>query len=122
MKKFLFIFLGTLSLSLGVIGIVVPGLPTTPFLLLAAWLYSRGSERLRQWLVNHRFLGGYIREYHEGLSLRTKIHAISLIWTMILVSVIWLIQTNWLKILLIIIAVIGTVVMSRLPGRKKKSD
>lgn len=120
MKKMLFIVLGTVSLSLGVMGIVVPGLPTTPFLLLAAWLYSQGSERLRQWLVNHRFLGGYIREYHDGLSFRTKIHAISMMWTMILVSVIWFIHINWLKIVLIIIAIIGTVVMSRLPRRKKK--
>ena len=65
MKKPLFVFLGSLSLALGIIGIVVPGLPTTSFVLLAAYLYARSSEKLYSKLLNHKFLGGYIRDFQK---------------------------------------------------------
>ena len=58
----LLIVVGTLSLVLGIVGVFVPLLPTTPFLLLAAACYARGSERLYRWLVGHRYLGQYIRD------------------------------------------------------------
>ncbi|MBW6479367.1 MAG: YbaN family protein, partial [Bacteroidales bacterium] len=60
LKKILFAFLGTLSLILGVIGIFVPGLPTTPFLLLTAGLYMKSSERLYKLLISNKYLGPYI--------------------------------------------------------------
>ncbi|MDR2840025.1 MAG: YbaN family protein, partial [Paludibacter sp.] len=57
--KLLFIILGLISLALGIIGIFLPLLPTTPFLLLSAALFARGSQRLYNWLINHRVLGSY---------------------------------------------------------------
>ena len=60
------IILGTVSLALGIIGIFLPLLPTTPFLLLTAALYFRGSPRLYQWLLNHKCLGPYIRSFREN--------------------------------------------------------
>ena len=66
MKKNLYIAAGCLSLVLGIIGIFVPVLPTTPFLLLTAWLWLRSSQRLYDWLMSHPHLGKYIRDYMEN--------------------------------------------------------
>lgn len=63
--KTLLAALGAFALALGVIGIFVPLLPTTPFLLLAAALWVRSSPRLYGWLLSHRRLGGYIRDFRE---------------------------------------------------------
>lgn len=73
---------GTLSMALGVVGIFVPLLPATPFLLLAAFCYARSSARFHRWLVQHRWFGEYIRAYHEkrGLSRRDKAVTIALLW------------------------------------------
>ena len=76
------IILGTVSLTLGIIGIFLPLLPTTPFLLLTAALYFRGSPRLYQWLLNHKCLGPYIRSFRENkaIPLRAKIISLLLMW------------------------------------------
>ena len=63
MKRTLYIVFGLLCVGLGALGVVVPGLPTTPFLLLASWLFYRSSPRLQKWLLQS-WLGGYIRNYH----------------------------------------------------------
>lgn len=80
MKK-LFIILGSLSLGLGVLGIFVPLLPTTPLLLLSAALYFKGSPRLYEWLINHPRLGEYIRNFreHRAIPLRAKIVSVSMV-------------------------------------------
>lgn len=122
MKKNLFIILGTISLILGIIGIVVPGLPTTSFVLLSAYLYARSSEKLYNKLLNHKFLGGYIRDYQKGVSIRTKIRAISMMWTMILISAFVFIQNIWVRIILLAVGAVGTFVMARLPGRKDELE
>ena len=85
------IILGTVSLALGIIGIFLPLLPTTPFLLLTAALYFRGSPRLYQWLLNHKCLGPYIRNFRENraIPLRAKVVSIALMWgTMLYLSLI----------------------------------
>ena len=85
LKRRLFIITGTISLGIGVIGIIVPVLPTTPFLLLAAICYMRGSKRLYNALLCNRFIGSYIRNYLEGrgMSLKIKIWTLSLLWAAI---------------------------------------
>jgi len=120
MKKTLLIVLGSISLALGIIGIVVPGLPTTSFVLLSAYLYARSSEKLYNKLLNHKFLGGYIKDYQKGVSVRTKIKAISMMWTMILISAFVFIENFYVRIILIAVGLIGTIVMARLPGRKEE--
>lgn len=122
LKKFLFIVLGTISLSLGIIGIFVPGLPTTSFLLLTAYLWARSSERLHNKLLNHRFLGGYIRDFQKGVTVRTKIRSISIMWTMILISSFVFIQNWYVRGILLLVGLIGTYVMWRLPGRKDEEN
>ncbi|WP_408952395.1 YbaN family protein [Lysobacter sp. Hz 25] len=68
------------SLALGVIGIVVPGLPTVPFVLLSAFAAGRGSERLHAWLLGHRQFGPIIRDWekHGAVSRRSKWLAVSM--------------------------------------------
>lgn len=63
---------GLLCVALGVVGIFVPGLPTTPFLLLAAWLFGRSSTRLHHWLLNHPRFGPFIRAWQSGAGLERK--------------------------------------------------
>jgi uncharacterized membrane protein YbaN (DUF454 family) len=80
--RVLLVIAGTLSLALGIIGIFLPLLPTTPFLLLASACYVRGSERLHRWLLNQGRLGAYIRRYEEGqgIPLRGKVLAMLMMW------------------------------------------
>lgn len=112
-RKPLWIIAGSLFLGLGVLGIFVPGLPTTPFLLLAAGCYLRGSDRLYQRLINHPRLGRYIQEWQEtkGLSRKVKMRSLLLMWVMILLSVTLLIKTWVPRIIILVIGLIGTIVM-----------
>lgn len=112
--------LGAISLSLGIIGIFVPGLPTTSFVLLTAYLWARSSEKLYNKLLNHKFLGGYIRDFQKGVSVRTKIRSVSIMWTMILISSFVFIQNWYIRGVLILVGIIGTIVMWRLPGPKEE--
>jgi len=83
--KFILIVIGTVSVGLGAVGVVLPGLPTTPFLLLAAACYGRSSTRFHHWLLNNPLFGRYISDYtlRKGLPLRTKIIALISLWATI---------------------------------------
>ena len=84
-KSRLFVTAGSISLGIGIVGIVVPLLPTTPFLLLAAYCYGRGSKRLQNKLLSNKLVGSYLRNYLEGkaMSLKAKIWSISILWVVI---------------------------------------
>lgn len=106
--KSLLAFFGVVSLALGVAGIFLPLLPTTPFLLLAAWLFVRSSPRLYDWLMSHPRLGEYIRNFREerAIPLRVKIVSVSLIWLTIgfcIVSVVA--EWWWAQVALALLAV-----------------
>lgn len=105
-KAFL-ISMGTLSIALGVIGIVVPLLPTTPLILLGAVCYVKASDELYQKLIRNKWLGGYIKDFREknGISLRNKILSISLMWLSISGTILIIEIHIWLAAVLIIIAV-----------------
>ncbi|MGM0503224.1 MAG: YbaN family protein [Bacteroidota bacterium] len=109
--KFFLIILGSISLGLGVLGIFLPLLPTTPFLLLSAALFLRSSKRLYHWLMNHKYLGKHLQNYiqHKTIPRKTKIYAISLLWTTILLTALFAVPHSWVKILLIIIAAAVTI-------------
>ncbi len=113
MLKPLLVVLGTVSLVLGIIGIVTPGIPTTPFLLLTAGLYVRGSDRLYNSLVTNRYLGGYILRYrkHKGMTLASKIYAITIMWAMIFLSSFVFIRNPGVTLILSIAGLVGTCVM-----------
>lgn len=84
-RKGLYIVAGSLSFGLGVLGIFLPLLPTTPFLLLTAWCWVRGSQKLHDWLLGHRIFGRLIKNYREGrgFSLRLKIGTLALLYATI---------------------------------------
>ena len=87
MKKSLYVFFGLICVALGSLGVVVPGLPTTPFLLLASWLFYRSSPRLQQWLLDS-WLGKYIRTYHRrgGMTVSQEAGAVGIMVAMVLLS------------------------------------
>jgi uncharacterized protein len=113
MLKALLILLGTISLMLGILGVFVPGLPTTPFLLLTALLYMKSSTRLYNWLIKNRFLGKYIINYQrrKGMTKKQKIYSISLMWIMIILSAGFLVHPIIVKIMIATAGIIGTIVM-----------
>lgn len=104
--KTLCIILGTISLGLGILGIFLPLLPTTPFLLLTAALYCKSSPRLYQWLLNHKYFGTYIRNYRENkaIPLQAKIVSLSLMWGTMLYCILFLIPFVWVKIILFLVS------------------
>ena len=86
--RFLYMLGGTVSLVLGIIGLFVPGLPTTPFVLLSAALYAKSSEKLYNWLLDNKFFGPRIKNYQrqKGVTLKGKYRIIALMLTMVLIS------------------------------------
>ena len=92
----LYIVGGTLSLALAILGIVVPGLPTTPFALLSAFLYAKSSRKLYNWLLNNRILGPRIKNYQrrQGVTRKGKVGVIIFMTLMVLFSSFVVIQNN----------------------------
>lgn len=118
MTRILYNVLGTLALILAVLGVFLPLLPTTPFLLLASACYLRGSPRMHRWLLSHRILGPYIHDFQAGLGipLRTKLLALALMWPSLAFSA-WLMPVPWVRWLLLIPGVGVTIYLLRLPTR-----
>jgi len=113
----LLIVIGTLSVGLGMVGVFVPVLPTTPFLLLGAACYARSSRRFYDWLLSRRHLGQYIRDYRDGrgIPLLTKVVVLALLWGTIIYSVLFVIGILAIRILLLCIAIAVSVHVLRLP-------
>ena len=90
----------------GIIGIFLPVLPTTPLLLLTAWCYYRGSDRLYDWLMSHPYFGKHIRNYRENKIIPSKVKAytLALLWASLLFCA-YILPPLWLKCLMIAIAV-----------------
>lgn len=112
---------GMLSVGLGILGVFIPLLPTTPFLLLAAFCFARSSPRFYQQLVGNRWFGGYVRGYREkgGIPLRIKCLAIASLWMTIISSVIWATDLLAVRVILLAVALAVTwhlVSIRTLPG------
>ena len=109
--RVLLITAGSLCVALAVLGIFLPVLPTTPFLLLAAFCYARGSERFHHWLLNNRCFGAYIRNYREGrgMPLRHKILTLALLWLTIGLTALRVVPHWWGRLLLLVVAIGVTV-------------
>jgi hypothetical protein len=112
---------GSISLGLGVAGVFLPLLPTTPLLLLAAACYVRSSERMSRWLLDHPHLGPYIRDYREGrgMPLRAKVTTLVVLWLTIGISVVFGVSAFWLRLLLVAIATAVTVHLLRMKTRRQ---
>ncbi len=116
-RKYLLNAIGWASVLLGTLGIFLPVLPTTPFLLLAAACFARSSPKFYQWLVSHPKLGRYILHYlnGKGIPKRAKWVAIIMIWTTITTSALFFVQLVWLKVMLFVIAACVTLYLIRQP-------
>jgi len=122
--KMIFIALGSLFVFLGIIGIALPLVPTTPFLLLAAACYAKGSEKCYNWLFNHRWFGEYLRNYRDGkgIPLKAKVTMLIFLWLTISLSAGFIIDIQWVQIMLIGIATAVTAQMYYLPTFKPESE
>ena|SRR5436190_5272448 len=120
----LLVVCGTLCVALGVIGIFLPLMPTTVFLLMAAACYARSSDRFYQKLVNHRFLGVYIANSREGRGMkrRDKTVTIVLLWVSMIITMIVTAKAWWLRLLLISIATGVTVHVARIRAFQPAAD
>ena len=112
MKRALYITLGILCVVAGAIGVVVPGLPTTPLVLAASWFFYRSSPRLQEWLLNSP-LGARIRNYQRrgGMTRRTKVGVCLLMATMVAISALLLIKPLAIKIVVGCLGIVGLVVV-----------
>lgn len=107
MQRILILLLGHLTLALGVLGIFLPVLPTTPFLLVTAGCYLKSSPKLYNWLVNHKLFGPYILSYikYKSLTVKTKVISIVSMWALIIFSIIFVINIWHVKLALIVISI-----------------
>jgi len=106
-KKGILVVSGTFFIVLGVIGIFIPLLPTTPFLLLSAACYIRGSKKFYNWLIKNKWFGEYIKNYQagKGVPLNVKIISLIILWITIIFSTIVIVSYFLIRIILIIIAI-----------------
>ena len=118
----LLVVAGSLCVGLGILGVFLPLLPTTPFLLLAAACYVRSSRRLYDWLLAHRWMGQYVRNYREGkgMPLRAKVFSIALLWITLAFSA-WLTQNRIADIFLLLVAVGVPVLILWMSTKTEKS-
>ncbi len=123
-KRGTFIVAGTISLGLGAAGVFLPILPTTPFLLLSAACYYKGSERMHRWLLNNKLFGSYIRNYKEGkgISKIAKILSLFLLWITIGYSVFFMVGGYVVQLILFAVAIAVTVHVATLPTLKKSQS
>ena len=109
--RILMIIIGTFCVTIGMIGLFIPVLPTTPFLLLAAILYARSSERFYRWIITNPLFGKYLRNYKEGkgIPLKSKLFTLGLLWISISYAILFVTQIWWIRLLLLIIACAVTI-------------
>lgn len=103
--KFVYLIIGSITLALGFLGIFLPLLPTTPFLLITAFCYLRSSEKMYTWLTTHKYFGKYLKRYliDKGMSKSDKIRTILLLWLTISFSI-YIVSLLLVKLLLVVIA------------------
>ena len=119
-QKQIYLVLGMVFTGLGFVGVMLPLLPATPFLLLAVFFFGRSSKRFQNWLLTNRICGEYIRNYrdHRGMTPRTKITALVVLWISIGASCILGTDKVSVRILLIAAAIVATICIRRVKTLK----
>jgi len=120
-RKLLLIIAGLLAVTLGTIGVFVPLLPTTPFLLIASYCFVRSSKKLHNWLMNHRLFGKYLQNYikYRAVTKLTKIISISTLWITIIISFV-VIDNIYARIVLAIVLICVTTHLGMLKVMEKQ--
>ena len=123
MQRTILIIIGWLAVVLGTLGVVLPLLPTTPFILLAAWCFARSSPRFHHWLLYRSWFGGYLRHWqkHRAKPPGANPRAIAFILITFAVSL-WLVKMMWVRILLLAILVCLLLFMWRIPVVDEKQQ
>lgn len=118
--RYFYLISGVLLVAIGVIGIFLPVLPTTIFLILASACFVKSSPRANEWLRNHKVLGMYIKNYQDktGLTIKAKIFNITFLWLMILLSAFYFTNEFYIKVILILIALGVTIHLLMIKTRK----
>lgn len=118
LKRYLYLATGWLSLILGIIGIVLPLLPTTPFILLSAWCFSQSSKRFHYWLKEHKYFGPIIEDWQsdKGIPKKSRNRAILFMWCGMGLSI-FLVSKFWATLMLVCIGTCVSIYLLRLPLR-----
>ncbi len=116
MQRTLLIIIGWLAVALGTLGVVLPVLPTTPFILLAAWCFARSSPRFHAWLLYRSWFGSYLRHWQQyrAMPRGAKPRAIAVILLTFAISL-WLVKLMWVRFLLLAILACLLIFMWRIP-------
>jgi uncharacterized membrane protein YbaN (DUF454 family) len=116
MKRIILLIIGLLAMALATLGVILPLLPTTPFLLLAAWCFARSSPRFHHWLLHRSLFGPYLRHWQKHRALPPKAKGRMVVFTVITFSVsLWLVNILWVRLLLVCLLCILILFMLRLP-------
>ena len=123
LKKNLLITAGTICVVLAIFGMVLPVLPTTPFLLLAAICYERSSPRFYDWLITNKYFGEYIKNYREGrgIPMRQKVITLAILWVSIGYGAFFVSGSWWLSLLLLSVATGVTIHLARVKTFRPES-
>lgn len=121
--RFLWRIAGALALVLGAAGVVLPILPTTPFVLLAAFCFARSSPGLHRWLLANRTFGPALREWdeHRSIAYRTKVVAIAMMSASLAVSIALVVRPAWLQVVVGLIGIGLAIGIYRIPSRDRAS-
>ena len=121
--KYILILIGILFVALGVIGIVVPGLPTTIFMIAAAACFAKSSPWLYNWLLSHKWFGPLIHNWNETRSISRKAKVFALLMMAIACVYTWLVlDTFYLKIAIFVIMLLPAIFVYRLPYSEDFED
>ena len=115
--RWMLISAGLICVGLGALGIILPGLPTTPFLLLAAYCFARSSEHFHSWLLNHRWFGSYVSNFEEGRGMTRPAKATTLLvmWLSFGVTIVFFVPVVWGQVGMVLMAMAVSIYLLRLP-------
>ena len=115
--KTILLICGFLSLFVAILGIFLPLIPTTPLVLLAAYFFSKSSDKIHSWLINNKLFGNYIKNYQagKGIPLHSKITAIISMWVVLIISGVWATDLLFVRIILFIVGTGVTIHLVRMP-------
>ncbi|WP_310608479.1 DUF454 family protein [Buttiauxella brennerae] len=123
MKRTILIIIGWLAVVLATLGVVLPLLPTTPFLLLAAWCFARSSPRFHHWLLYRSWFGRYIRHWQDHRALPPGAKPRALIFIVITFAVsLYLVNILWVRLLLLVMMCALLFFMWRMPVIDEKQQ
>ncbi|ROR06908.1 DUF454 family protein [Erwinia sp. JUb26] len=123
MQRYILLILGWLAMVLATLGVILPLLPTTPFLLLAAWCFARSSPRFHHWLLHRSVFGRYLRHWqqHRAMPPGAKSRAIVFILLTFAFSL-WMVKILWVRLMLLAILCCLLVFMARLPVVEEEQE